>query len=51
MIDNSTMPIPKNVLSTMPIAASSFVRVQREMNVTRPTPIKPLINAPTSKYE
>ena len=36
MIDSSTMPAPKNVLSTMPIAASSLVRVQRQMSVTTP---------------
>ena len=43
-----TIPAPKKTLSTMPMAASSLVRVQRQTKVTSATPTRPVANAPAS---
>ena len=41
------MPAPKKVLSTIPIAASSLVRVQRQITVTAPIANSPVASAPS----
>ncbi len=48
MIEERTTPAPKKVLSTMPRAASSLVRVPRETKVARAMPASPVASAPAS---
>jgi hypothetical protein len=48
MMRLSEVPAAKNTLSTMPIAASSLMRVKRRSSDTTSTPSRPVTSAPHS---